>query len=156
MTIKETKKRVPVSLRVITEMYETAKTNCMKTHGRVTDYGNVDINCNRTDERKRLDEAKELVIKKISSDIENYAVKTYTKYGVIIVPECHRSSSSGSDRLRIDLKVKEFPECKSELKACLEEAERFKSDMKKIEEWHMKALQSLAKKEDLPSLPETT
>lgn len=128
----------------------------MKAHGRVTDYGSVDINRNQTVERKKLDEAKELVIKKISSEIENYAVKTYSKYGIIIVPECHRSPSSGSDRLRVDLKVKEFPECKHEMKECLDETERFKSDMKKIEEWHMKALQSLAKKEDLPSLPETT
>jgi hypothetical protein len=157
MTTKEKPKRVPTSLRVISEMLESAKKNCMKAHGRVTPYGSPDEGCNTTQELSDLVAKKAEIIKKISKRIEDEAVKKFGKeYGLIIVPLCRRNSSSGDDRLEIDLKVKKFPGCEKEIAAFERECESYRADMKKFEDWHMEALQAVAKKEEFPALPEVT
>ena len=147
-------KRVPTSLRVVAEMYETAKQNCMKKHGRTTSYGSVDASKNRSPENCAFIEAKEKIITKVSEEIEAEVIKKYSKYGIISVPLCHRRSDSGDDRLHIDLKMKKFPGCEKEQGALDAANKRYISDMKDIEKWHMDALQAVAKKEELPALPE--
>jgi hypothetical protein len=119
----------------------------------MTSYGSVDLTADLTDEKKTLDAKKAEVIKKISTEIEEYAVKKYTKYGLIIVPLCHRRSGDGGDRLDIDLKVKEFPEAVSELEAKHKSDAACRRDMKAVDDWYFKALQAVALKEELPVVP---
>ena len=153
---EDKKKRVPTSLRVIAEMYESAKENCLKAHCRVDSWGKPTMSMNNSPEERALMAAKDCVIDTLSKIIESEAVKKFGKeYGLIVVPLCHRSTtSSGEDRLHIDLKVKRFPGCEKEIKAAEEETRRFKDDLAKIEQWHMDALQAIAKKEELPALPD--
>jgi hypothetical protein len=116
-------------------------------------YGSADTNCDITEAKKALDTKKTEIIKKISEEIQEYAIKKYTKYGLIIVPLCHRNDTSGEDRLEIDLKVKIFPEAKDEIEAKEKSDAACKRDMKAVDEWYFKALQAVALKEELPEVP---
>lgn len=150
----EKPKRKSASIRALEEMHELARVNCMKVHKRINKWGSVDPKVDRTEEMCALYRAKRDVIKKISTEVEQYVVEKYKKHGIIVVPLCHRSSSNGDDRLEIDLKVKEFPECKKEIEAHRKSVEAYEADMKKIDDWHFQALQAVARKEDLPEIPQ--
>lgn len=148
-----TEKRKSPSIRALEELHNILKEECGKVHDRVTDYGAVDFKYDNSEAKKALEKKKEEIIKQISSEIEEYAIKKYTKYGLIIVPLCHRRSSNGGDRLEIDLKVKEFPEAKAELEAKRKSDEACKRDVKAVDDWYFKALQAVALKEELPEVP---
>lgn len=148
-----TEKRKSTSIRALEEIHGILKEKCCKTHGRVTKWGNPDQTCDQTDQRIALDMKKSEAIKKVSKEIEDYAVKKYPQHGIMIVPLCHRSEK-GDDRLEIDLKMKEFPDAKQEIIAKAESDAAYTRDMKAIDDWYFKALQSVALKEELPEVPE--
>ena len=147
-------KRKSPSIRALEELHQLVKEKCHSAHGYEQSYRGSDSYVDSTTESKNLAEAKHKVIEKISKEIEEYAVKTYTKYGVIVVPLCHRKDTSGDDRLEIDLKVKSFPEVTKEIAAKEKADAAYKADIKKVEEWYFKALQAVALKEELPKVPE--
>jgi hypothetical protein len=150
-----TEKRKSPSIRALEELHNILKTECCKVHGRMSRYGSVDIDCDFTDENKALIIKKSEIIKTISKEIEEYAIKKYTKYGLIVVPLCHRSSKEdGEDRLEIDLKVKTFPEAITEIEAKQKSDAACKRDMKAVDDWYFKALQAVALKEELPEVPQ--
>jgi hypothetical protein len=150
--VEKVKRKSP-SIRALEELHDIIKEKCLRVHGRVTSYGSIDRSCNTSSERTQFESAKQKIIKKISKELEEYAIKKYSQYGLISVPVCHRSSSSGDDRLEIDLKMKQFPEAQAESEA-FENAEKlYQADLKAVDEWYFQALQSVALKEDLPEVP---
>jgi hypothetical protein len=146
-------KRKSPSIRALEELHSLLKSECCKVHGRISHYGSPDVTCNQTEENKIFVEKKSEIIKQISTEIEEYAIKKYTKYGLIVVPLCHRKSGDGGDRLEIDLKVKDFPEAVKEFEAKKKSDEACKRDMKAVDDWYFKALQAVALKEELPVVP---
>ena len=146
----EKKKRTP-SIQALENIKEILKEQCLKAHGFFQHYGDEPKNC--TDAKKNLDAAKDEMITKISKEIEEYVVKTYKKYGIAVVPVCHRKDS-GADRLKIDLKMKVFPGLENLEKAEQNAYDAFRADLKKIDAWYYAALQAVTKREDLPAVPE--
>ena len=144
-------KRRSASLRALDEIHNTLIRKCKQAHKRINQYGG-DSNC--TEEKAAFDRAKDKVIDKISKEAEAYLIEKYKKYGLVSVPVCHRSSSSGEDRLKIDIKITEFPECKVEVAAKKQADDLYEKDLKAIEQWHLDALTSIALKEELPAVPE--
>lgn len=153
--IPTTEKRKTPSIRALEELHSLITTNCLKTHFKVSEHGSIGACYDTSPEKQKLDSKKSEIIKKISKEIEEYVIKKYQEYGIISVPVCRRSSSDGEDRLEIDLKVKKFPGAEKEIAAKEKAEAAYQKDLKAIDDWHFKALQSIAlKQENLPEIPE--
>jgi hypothetical protein len=149
-------KRKSTSIRALEELHDHLTNKCKVEHGKMKVDGHNCYNGDYTKETTDLKAAKEKIIKKISKEIEEYAIKKYTDYGLIIVPVCHRRSSDGEDRLEIDLKVKTFIGVEKEIEAKAKADAAYARDMVKVETWFFDALKSVALKEELPEMPEFT
>jgi hypothetical protein len=145
------KRKTPIRVATLESVVETLGRQLTKLHYRTRHYGSEDT-CN-DQETKALESAKADLINKISKEIEEYAVKKYEKYGIIIVPLCRRKDASGDDRLNLDLKMKVFPGLDNLFKAKEARELAYKADLKKLEEWYTAALKALLKREELPEYP---
>ena len=141
------------ALRALDEMKETIFAQCQAAHGRVETYHKSGKYTDESPEAEALLKAKEEIITQISKEVEEYAIKKYTKYGLISVPVCHRSDGK-MDRLNVDLKIKTF----SGIEKVVQEKEKadraYQDDLDKVEKWHFDALSAIASRESLPKPPE--
>jgi hypothetical protein len=145
-----TKKKTP-SIQALENIKEILIEQCRKAHYRARSYDKI---YDRSEELAALNKGKEEIIAKISKEIEEYAVRTYKKYGVMVVPFCHRKTDDGPDRLEIDLKVKVFPELKDRIEAVRKCESKYQTDLQRIDNWYYAALQAVTKREELPDVPE--
>lgn len=151
-----TAKRRSVSMRALDEIRDTLMLRVKSAYhgGSIWDSDKQEYRYYPiTEAHEKLKSSKDAIIKKISKEVEDYCVKKYAEYGVIIVPVCHRSSSNGEDRLEIDLKVKKFVGTEKELAAVLAVEKEFYEHMKSIDDWYYGALKAIAAREDLPEPP---
>jgi hypothetical protein len=147
----------PPSIRFLTELHDIALHKCQEKYKRVPRYGTYSPGCDLvdgSDPTKAYIEAKDDIIERVSKEIEEFAVKSYKKYGVISVPTCHRKGVEGNDRLQVELKMTIFPEAAKEQRAKLEADAEYHNDMKRVEDWYQSALQAALRKEDFPPIPE--
>lgn len=100
-----------------------------------------------------MNEMKKNISRQIQKEIEELAVKTYEKYGLKVIPLCHRSNSyQDNDVVRAELRVTLFDETLQNRLAYLRNQEAIANQ--KIEDWYFKAVQAVAEQNDLPATPE--
>jgi hypothetical protein len=141
--------------RFITEIRDITIKRCQERHGRFPEYEGSSCVKDQSNATTAYEKSKSNLISQISKEIEKYAVNTYKKYGIVVVPVCHRRSRDDqNDRLDIDLKMTMFPETEEIYKKKLAADKAYDNDRKKVEDWYQLALQAALKRDDLPPAPE--
>jgi hypothetical protein len=100
------------------------------------------------------DKARAAAIKKISEQVEDYAIATFKEYGVKKIPVCKRSDVA-TGNLDIQIRVEKFPEKEIEkLRLAVDrEDEAMMKDREAINTWYSQALEAVIHGEEVPERP---
>ena len=140
------------SFRALNELKTIAIEWCKKAYHDHS-YGDS-FDTPRTEEVCGLDTAKKLILKRISREIEEYAVRQYKNYGIKIVLVCNRSNISGDNRLNVQLEVQQYPELIKQQELVDKVITEYRAARESVDTWYYDALKAIAQREALPEIPE--